>query len=102
MVRHGNEKEENWAKEQDKIRLEKIAARRKAEEREKLKALHFMHCPKCGATLTALTLEGLEIDECPDCKGVWLDAGEFHQYVALADEKKQSFTKQLFGLFGLK
>jgi hypothetical protein len=102
MVRHGDDKEESWAQQQEKLHLEKIAAKKKAEERQWQKELHYMHCPKCGVKLCTLNLEGLEIDECPDCKGIWLDAGEFHQFAALNEEKKKSFTRQLFALFGLK
>jgi len=33
-------------------------------------------CPVDGFTLAIETYEGVEIDRCPHCKGVWLDAGE--------------------------
>lgn len=33
-------------------------------------------CPKCGADLIVLELDGVEIDHCPECRGTWLDAGE--------------------------
>jgi len=99
MVRHGDEKEEAWAQQEERLRLEKIAARRRADERQRLKDLHYMHCPKCGETLNTVDLEGLEIDKCPCCHGIWLDPGEIHQYAALSAEKKQSFGKQLLALF---
>ena len=35
-----------------------------------------MHCPKCGQELATETCDSVEIDVCPSCKGVWLDAGE--------------------------
>ena len=47
------------------------------EEREKLKELHFMKCPKCGMDLIEIDFKGMKIDECADCRGMWLDTGEF-------------------------
>lgn len=37
-----------------------------------------MHCPKCSGTEleAVLTRQGVEIDRCPRCHGVWLDRGE--------------------------
>lgn len=36
-----------------------------------------VRCPADGQTMRALRHEGVEIDVCPQCEGVWLDAGEF-------------------------
>jgi len=41
-------------------------------------------CPACGQPLIALELEGVEIDYCAACGGVWLDAGELEQIAELA------------------
>ncbi len=35
-----------------------------------------MKCPKCNQTLVMSDRQGVEIDYCPDCRGVWLDRGE--------------------------
>lgn len=35
-----------------------------------------MKCPKCNQTLVMSERQGVEIDYCPDCRGVWLDRGE--------------------------
>ena len=40
-------------------------------------------CPSCGPTaLTAKVVDGVEIDLCPACHGIWLDAGELDSIVA--------------------
>ena len=36
-------------------------------------------CPRCAATLHAAHVERVEVDPCPKCKGVWLDAGELRE-----------------------
>lgn len=36
-----------------------------------------MNCPKCHSqSLESRTIDGIEIDECPTCHGIWLDALE--------------------------
>ena len=45
-------------------------------EKLRLKETHWMHCPKCGQKLSPEKCGAVEIDVCPSCKGVWLDAGE--------------------------
>lgn len=35
-----------------------------------------IHCPADGGRLVAILHHGVEIDVCPCCSGVWLDAGE--------------------------
>lgn len=35
-----------------------------------------MKCPKCQIDLAISDRQGVEIDYCPQCRGVWLDRGE--------------------------
>ena len=32
-----------------------------------------MKCPKCDGTLIIEEYEGVEVDKCDSCSGVWLD-----------------------------
>lgn len=38
-------------------------------------------CPRCGTTLTMSERHGIEIDYCPQCRGVWLDRGELDKII---------------------
>ncbi len=38
-------------------------------------------CPRCGSTLTMSERHGIEIDYCPQCRGVWLDRGELDKII---------------------
>ena len=38
-----------------------------AAERDQLKTLHWMHCPKCGLELETVIFKGLQIDKCFHC-----------------------------------
>jgi Zn-finger nucleic acid-binding protein len=48
-----------------------------------------MNCARCGskAKLKPEFYEGVEIDRCPSCKGVWLDDKELTKIVSLQQEK---------------
>ena len=43
-----------------------------------------MKCPNDGAVLTMSERGGVEIDYCPECRGVWLDRGELDKILERA------------------
>ena len=48
-----------------------------------------MKCPAC--TETALVMsdrQGVEIDYCPQCRGVWLDRGELDKLIERAERPR--------------
>jgi Zn-finger nucleic acid-binding protein len=40
-----------------------------------------MACPVCRVPLTMSERQGVEIDYCPQCRGVWLDRGELDKII---------------------
>ncbi len=38
-------------------------------------------CPVDGTTLVPIERQGIEIDHCPSCRGVWLDRGELDKII---------------------
>ena len=38
-----------------------------------------MKCPSCNETLLMSDKKGIEIDYCPNCRGIWLDRGELEK-----------------------
>ena len=40
-----------------------------------------MACPIDGTTLVMSERQGIEIDYCPTCRGVWLDRGELDKII---------------------
>lgn len=85
-----SENEEKFFKEHElKLRLQKAADEQKAmaeAEKKRLKELHWMHCPKCGHSLVMEKYGDVEIDVCPSCKGIWLDANELETILASANK----------------
>lgn len=78
-----------------------------------------MKCPTCTETDLVMTdRQGVEIDYCPKCRGVWLDRGELDKIIERSSQtaplsrrddddwddddkykygKKKSKTKSIFG-----
>jgi len=52
------------------------------------KGYPFMQCPTCNVPLTLAERQGVEIDYCPNCRGVWLDRGELDKII------DRSFSEQ--------
>lgn len=50
-----------------------------------------MKCPNCEETLVMTDRQGVEIDYCPKCRGVWLDKGELDKIIERSAEYE---TKQ--------
>lgn len=40
-----------------------------------------MMCPVCDVPLSMADRQGVEIDFCPQCRGVWLDRGELDKII---------------------
>jgi len=60
-----------------KARRAKLDAERLEQERAEFR----MKCPKCGGALAEREMQGVKIDQCADCGGVWLDKGELEMLV---------------------
>lgn len=43
--------------------------------------LAAMPCPVCRVPLAMSDRQGIEIDYCPQCRGVWLDRGELDKII---------------------
>lgn len=49
-----------------------------------------MKCPIDSTTLQMSSREGVEIDYCPECRGVWLDRGELDKIIERSAGMSQS------------
>jgi Zn-finger nucleic acid-binding protein len=45
-----------------------------------------MNCPKCRSATNQMTIEGVELDFCPTCKGMWFDKDEVAFLEELPDD----------------
>ena len=53
-----------------------------------------MKCPTDNATLVMSERNGIEIDYCPDCRGVWLDRGELDKIIDRASDAQPTAAAQ--------
>ncbi len=49
-----------------------------------------MKCPVDNVALVMTDRQGVEIDYCPQCRGVWLDRGELDKIIERADSPSSS------------
>ena len=54
-----------------------------------------MGCPACGESLVVYELEGVEVDCCAGCAGVWLDRGELGALAQLAGSPDSALEQRL-------
>lgn len=48
-----------------------------------------MNCPACLVELRIADRQGIEVDYCPKCRGVWLDRGELEKII----ERSSSWSR---------
>jgi uncharacterized protein len=50
-----------------------------------------MKCPSCDTVMNLAERQGVEIDYCPQCRGVWLDRGELDKIIdrSIVQESRQ-------------
>ena len=87
FARQEVERRKKWAAEQ--------SAKMANEEKDRLKQAHWMKCPKCGMDLQEIELHGVKIDQCSNCGGVFLDAGELDQL----GKQEDGVMNKVFSIF---
>jgi len=99
-------REDEWFRQNEKQLLEAArvarqereaerAALEKTAELSRLKALHYMRCPKCGHQLMEESLEGITIDRCSFCEGIYFDANELDQLFTKKQDERRNFLRRL-------
>lgn len=53
-----------------------------------------MKCPKCDVALIMADRQNIEIDYCPQCRGVWLDRGELDKIIERSTAEHGSRKKR--------
>ena len=85
-LKHINEAREKTFSSEDIAAVNGIQSKIQANEEEMAGQIQ---CPKCaGSTMSRRHFagqSGIVIDRCPDCKGLWLDAGEIEKIQILVE-----------------
>ncbi|MFA4841339.1 MAG: zf-TFIIB domain-containing protein [Agrococcus sp.] len=53
-----------------------------------------MQCPNDAATLVMSERSGIEIDYCPECRGIWLDRGELDKLIERSEQPQPPYGQQ--------
>jgi len=53
-----------------------------------------MKCPNCNVNLVMTDRSGIEIDYCPDCRGVWLDRGELDKIIERSSQNVKNIQTE--------
>jgi hypothetical protein len=97
-----SESEEEFFARQDAEKRRRLALEEQKKlakaERERLKQLHWMRCPKDGMELTTIEFKGVQIDKCFTCNGTFLDDGELERLAG----KEPGFLNKVMSVFSSK
>ena len=101
LTPEGYNKEEEYFYRKNKELLEKtrrkLDAERATAQQRGQDQPYWMVCPKCGTKLTEVDLEGIKVDQCGGCGGLFFDKGEVELLVQ--GRQSKGFPAALKGLF---
>ena len=60
-----------------------------AAELARLKALHYMQCPKCGLPMQEVKFKRVDVDVCFACNGIFLEANEIETFQRQINEGRR-------------
>ena len=55
-----------------------------------------MNCPNCKSNLMMTDRNGVEIDFCPECRGVWLDRGELDKIIERSNQHIPNISSKIY------
>lgn len=70
-----------------------LIAKMKAKLAEESSKSLELECPKCDGTLFEADFQGIKVDICDNCSGVWMDPGEITHVLGKRDEEPGWFGK---------
>lgn len=109
MTETSRAREDEWFRKNEKQLIEQAraarekrarerAAHEKAAERKRLKDLHYLKCPKCGHDMKEEAVEGVTVERCTFCEGLYLDAGELERAFLRKPDERRGLLRKLIGL----
>jgi len=104
-----NDREDRWFRKNERKLLEDVRREREKrlevyrqetekEQRDRLRQAHWMKCPKCGNDMRTEQLEGVEIERCSVCGGMFFEHDELQTVLMRKQESRFKFYRSIFGL----
>jgi len=101
------EREFGWIRQNEAQMIEEARARRRAaqraetgEETERRRRQHWKKCPRCGNDMHTETIDGVDVEQCASCEGIFFRRGELEELILRHDQQRRGFFRQLLGLRG--
>lgn len=102
MRKLGYDREEEYFYKLNKELLEKrrkaLDEQRAGRESQAESNPHWMRCPKCGGGMEERDLQGIKVDQCAQCQGIYFDRGELE--LLMESREAKGFLGGLKRLFG--
>lgn len=99
MTKKGKDFETDYFLHEDSLSKHKIAEEKikaeSAQHEEELKALHYMKCPKCGHDLETKRMSYIDVDQCPSCGALVIEAQNINKFIV----EEKSILKTLIDFF---
>ena len=76
--------------------IEKLRAQMRVAAEAKAAGISTMSCPRCDGSLSENQFEGVMIDTCENCGGIWLDSGELEQLLKRDSNTDSWFSRLWF------
>lgn len=104
-----DDRENRWFRENERKLLEDVRREREQRlevyrqetekaDRDRLRQAHWMRCPKCGNEMRTEQFEGIEIERCSVCGGMFFEHGEFQALLMRKQKHRFKFYRSIFGL----
>ena len=93
---HASRGEEEYFAKQDAELIKQMREKLDKERVEAERKSHFMKCPKCGADMKEEDKGHVKVDICPDCGGMFLDAGELELMRKVESSGGKNIISNLF------
>lgn len=93
---HASRGEDEFFAKQDAELIKQMRSRLDKERDEAERKSHFMKCPKCGADMKEEDKGHVKVDVCPDCGGMFLDAGEMELMRKVESSGGKNIISSLF------
>ena len=77
----------------DRELLEKLRGGDESRRQDELRQVARGRCPRDGEPLAHHSIDGVEVDECAACHGIWLEKGELE---ALSRRESEGWLGKLF------
>ena len=95
---HASRGEDEYFAKQDAELIKQMRAKLDTERAQAERKSHFMKCPKCGGDMKEEDRGHVKVDVCPDCGGMFLDAGELELMRKVESSGGKNVFQNMFSL----